>query len=356
MKRILVTGAGGPAGINFIKSLRISQEDFYIVGGDINRWHLELSDVDSRYILPRADEQSYIEALNAVIDEERAEFVHPQPDVEVAVISENREKIKAKTFLPQKKTIRICQNKLKLATILDKRGVPVPNTFNLTQEADVSEALKILLDIYPEKAWLRAKKGAGAKASLPVKEASHIAMWIEYWKKMHGMDYDDFMLAEYLPGREFAFQSVWKGGELIVSQARERLEYIFSHLTPSGQTSSPAVARTVNRDDVNQIATDAVLAIDKKATGVFCVDLKENSKGIPCVTEINAGRFFTTSNFFSEAGVNMPYIYLKLAYGEEIPNIPKYNPLPEGLYWVRLMDGGHKLVKGEKWRSKKALS
>jgi|Deesub1362A_J573_1020465.scaffolds.fasta_scaffold00057_147 carbamoyl-phosphate synthase large subunit len=356
MKRIFVTGAGGPAGINFIKSLRLPSEKFYIAGGDVNKWHLELSDVDSRYLLPKFDDPSYIRALNEVIKLEEIEFVHPQPDVEVAAISENRERIKAKTFLPDKKTVRICQDKMHLTEILKENDIPVPNTFNLSGEAEIPKALKTLLEVYPRKAWLRAKKGAGAKASLPVKEVSHAVMWIDYWKKMHSLDYNDFMLAEYLPGREFAFQSVWKDGELIVSQARERLEYIFPHLTPSGQTSSPAVARTVNRSDVNEIATNAVLAIDNKANGVFCIDMKENSKGIPCITEINAGRFFTTSNFFSEAGVNMPYIYIKLAYDEELPSIPKYDPLPEGLYWIRLIDGGHKLVKGEKWRSKKALS
>lgn len=27
----------------------------------------------------------------------------------------------------------------------------------------------------------------------------------------------------------------------------------------------------------------------------------------------------------------------------------KYARAPEGWYWMRVMDGGHKLVKGEKW-------
>jgi hypothetical protein len=46
MKRMLVTGAGGPAGINFISSLRMTDEELYIVGSDINTWHLELPDVE----------------------------------------------------------------------------------------------------------------------------------------------------------------------------------------------------------------------------------------------------------------------------------------------------------------------
>ena len=73
--------------------------------------------------------------------------------------------------------------------------------------------------------------------------------------------------------------------------------------------------RTVHREDVNELASRAVTAVDPEATGVFCVDLKEDEGG-RLVTEINAGRFFTTSNFLAEAGANMPYSYVRLALGE----------------------------------------
>ncbi len=354
MKRILVTGAGGSAGHNFINSLRLAYESFYVVGGDANRWHLELSNADYTYLIPPANEVAgYIEALNKIIKKEKIEFVHPQPDIEVAVISEKRDEIDALTYLPDKKTIRICQNKMKLNEVLKKNGVAVPASFLILKEKDLKKAVPHLLERFPEKVWLRAIKGAGARASLPVRKVSQAEMWINYWDNFKGIGYGDFMMSEYLPGGEFAFQSLWKNGELITSQARERLEYVFGYLTPSGQTSSPAVARTVHRDDVNKVATDAVLAVDPGATGVFCVDLKENSAGVPCVTEINAGRFFTTSNFFSKAGANMPYYYVKLAYKEKIPELKKYNSVSEDLYWIRIMDMGYTLVKGERWKCKK---
>ena len=172
-----------------------------------------------------------------------------------------------------------------------------------------------------------------------------------YWRS-RGKDWE-FIAQEYLPGKNIAFQSVWKDGEVVTSQARERLEYIYPYLAPSGVTGTPAVAVTIHREDVNEMATKAVLAIDKEATGVFCVDLKENSEGVPVPTEINAGRFFTTSFFFTKAGINMPYIYVKLAYREKIPEVKKYNALPEGLYWIRHMDSGPLLIREGEWRSKK---
>jgi carbamoyl-phosphate synthase large subunit len=137
---------------------------------------------------------------------------------------------------------------------------------------------------------------------------------------------------------------------------RERLEYIYPHLAPSGITGTPSVQRTIHDKEVNKIGTEAVLAIDSNFNGIACVDLKEDEKGIPCATEINAGRMFTTSYFFSFASkvflhnyyANIPYIYVKLAYKETVPNIPKYDVLPENVYWIRHIDAPAKLVKDGK--------
>jgi carbamoyl-phosphate synthase large subunit len=168
---------------------------------------------------------------------------------------------------------------------------------------------------------------------------------------MRALESKDFMMAEYLPGREFAFQSLWSQGELVASQARERLEYVFGNLSPSGQSSSPSVAVTVSDPRVNEIAHRAVLAIDEKPHGVFCVDLKENEEADPCVTEINVGRFFTTSNFFARLGCNMPHLMVKLAFGESIPPQPRFNAVPPGYLWIRLMDAGPVLLRQGEWRS-----
>jgi len=169
------------------------------------------------------------------------------------------------------------------------------------------------------------------------------------------MDWE-FIAQEYLPGRNIGFHSLWKDGELVTSMARERVEYIYSNLAPSGVTGTPSVQRTIHNNTVNETGTKAVLAIDPNFNGIACVDLKENKEGKPCVTEINAGRMFTTSFFFSYASkilrkdhyANIPYLYVKFAFKESIPNIPRYNILPENIYWIRHIDAPAKLVKDGK--------
>lgn len=352
MRRILVTGAGGAAAANFVHSLRLAPEPFHVVGTDTSAFHLELAPVDARYLLPRADDPAYLDELNAVVDREQVEVVHPQPEQEVLLLARERERVRAATFLPRAATVEICQDKATFAERMADAGLPAPRFARPEDEASLREATASILE-GREQAWVRAVRGAGARASLPVSSPDQAAAWVAYWIERRGLGFGDFMVSELLPGREFAFQSVWHEGRLVTSAARERLEYVFGHLMPSGQSSSPSVARTVRRDDVNDLASKAVLAVDPGAGGVFCVDLKEDEAGRPLVTEINAGRFFTTSNFLSEAGANMPYAYVRLALGERLNGLPRYDAVEPGLYWVRMIDMGYKLVREGEWRSRR---
>jgi carbamoylphosphate synthase large subunit len=355
MRRILVTGAGGSPAANFVHSLRLAPEHFYVVGTDTSKFHLELAPVDERYLLPGADEPGYLDALNGLIESEGVELVHPQPEQEVLLLAREHERVNTRTFLPAAETVELCQDKAGFAARLAEAGLATPHFARAKSEESLREATAWILE-YHEQAWVRAIRGAGARASLPVTSAEQAVAWARYWVEKRGLSVTDFMVSEFLPGREFAFQSIWRDGEIVTSAARERLEYVFGHLMPSGQSSSPSVARTVHRADVNDIATSAVRAVDPDASGVFCVDLKEDESGRPLVTEINAGRFFTTSNFFAVAGANMPYEYVRLAYGENVDGLPRYDAVEEGLYWVRMIDMGYKLVREGEWSSKTLAS
>lgn len=352
-KRILITGAGGSAAYNFVDALRQTKNDYYIVGTDINRYHLELMSINKKYIVPPVSSPNYIQAINDIIKKESIDFVHPQPDVEVAFLSKNQDKIKAKMFLPSAEAVELCHDKMSFNKLLAERGVSVPQACHITSKQSLKKSLDELFEIQPT-VWLRAIRGAGSKASLPVNSMYQADAWVDYWHSFRGLNYNDFMASEFLPGAEFAWQSLWFNGKLITSQARERIEYIFGSLTPSGQTSSPSVAKTVNRNDINKIGEASVLAVASKPHGVFCVDMKEDGLGVPKVTEINPGRFFTTSNFFAHAGLNMPEMYLELGLtGKLAEKSQQLNPLPDGLYWVRMIDMGFKLVKEGEWTSQK---
>jgi carbamoyl-phosphate synthase large subunit len=350
IKRILTTGAGGPAGINFLMSLKLAPEKLYLVSTESNPHRIHLAPTERKYQIPPATDAAYIGKLNEIIEKEKIEFLHPQPDIEVIVLSENREKIHATTFLPSKEAVHTCQDKYLSAERWKQKGVPVAQTIPIKSEIDVEKAFEKL----GAPLWIRATHGAGGAGSTPAANKETAVAWIKYWRARNKNW--EFIAQEHLRGKNLAFHSLWKDGELVTSMGRERIEYIYPHLAPSGITGTPAVQRTIHDERVNKIGTEAVLAIDPNFNGIACVDLKENDEGVPCATEINAGRMFTTSYFFSFASkvlrgdyyANIPYLYVKLAYKETIPNMPKYDVLPENVYWIRHIDAPARLVRDGK--------
>src|ERR1017187_6338242 len=128
-------------------------------------------------------------------------------------------------------------------------------------------------------------------------------------------------------------------GATIFCQGRTRLYWELSKVAQSGVTGATGAAITVADHQVDEIARAAVLAVDPEPDALFGVDLTYDRNGIPNPTEINIGRFFTTHLFFTELGVNMPYVFVKLALSETLPEIPqRLNPAEPGMVWIRGID------------------
>lgn len=349
-KRILLLGCGGSAGINFVKALRLAKEKIYIVGVDKNRYYLELSPADKKYLVKHepGEEREYVNEIIKIIKKEKIDFVHAQPDPEVKILSEYREQIPANTFLPSKFAVEISQDKWKTYQQLKKHNVPVADTIRVEN----AESLRKIFQNNRKILWIRASRGAGGKASLPVTSLEQAKVWIEYWLE-RGLKWNDFLVNEYLQGKEVSWLSIWKNGKLICSQQKERIEWVQAGISPSGVTGTTAIQKTVQYPNVNQICTATVLAVDTNPNGIFVVDVKENRRGIPCITEINPGRFFTTSLFFATAGINMPKIFIDLGLNLEIKKIKKYNSVPSNIYWIRITDGGPVMIKNNAWTFQK---
>lgn len=344
MSTILLTGAGGSASSNVAAALTAAGRGHRLIGADTSAEHLHLAPMEERWLLPRADDPSYVETLIALLEETSADVLHAQPDPEVLVIGAHRELLPAATYLPGQEVLELAADKLACASRLAAAGVGVPEA-HVLDDAEAAATVAGMLQRHP-RLWIRARRGAGARASLPVSSVDQALAWISWWVAEKGMQPSDFMASELLPGREFAWQSLWADGELVAAQARERVEYLYGHLAPSGQSSTPAVARTVRVPAIDELGEAAVRAIDPRPRGLYCIDIKEAADGSPRVTEINAGRFFTTANFFPAAGLNMPDMLIRLALGEHIEPVGA-SPLPADLYWIRMVDMGFQLVPGD---------
>lgn len=330
VKHILITGAGGSPAANFIRSLRMSGEDFHFIGVDSDKFCLQRAETDERYLVPSCREPDYLDVLNEIIRRSGAEFLYSQPDVEIAVLSENRETVACRMFLPSKVSIRVCQDKFLSYEKWRDAGLIVPQTMMIGSEDDLRGCFRK----YGPKIWIRETKGAFGKGALPTSDYDQAKAWLDFHK-----GWGRFCGAECLEPESVTWQSIWKNGELIVAQSRRRLYWEFANRAPSGVTGLTGTGVTMADPELDQLAQKAIFAIDPKPHAIWSVDLTLDKHGVPNPTEINIARFFTTHQFFSAAGLNMPYIFVKLGFDESPPPIlKKINPLPVDLAWVRGMD------------------
>ena len=330
MKRVLVTGAGGAPSTNFVRSLRMAPEPFHLIGVDSNKYYLQRAETDEKYLVPRASDKDYIPFLNMLIRETRAELIFSQPDPEVTALSLHRDELDALTFLPSHETVLLCQNKFASFEKWKSAGLKIPETILVREPRQLDEAFRQM----GSPIWLRPIHGAAGTGSLAARDAEEAKAWIDFRK-----GWNNYTAAEYLSPQSVTWQSLWKDGKMIVAQGRLRLYWEFADRSPSGVTGLTGAGVTVRDPQVDEISRRAILALDSRPNGIFAVDLTYDGHGVPNPTEINIGRFFTTHLFFTVAGLNFPYIFVKLAYGEEPPHIPNpINPLTPGLVWIRGMD------------------
>jgi carbamoyl-phosphate synthase large subunit len=210
----------------------------------------------------------------------------------------------------------------------------------ITGPADLAAAL----ERFGGRMWLRAVTGAAGRGSLPVEDLDTARGWLDL---QHGWG-GDFTAAELLEPDSVTWMSLWHEGELIVAQSRRRLYWELGRLAPSGVTGITGAGETIRDGVLDAIALRAVQAIDPEPHGLFGVDLALDRDGVPNPTEINIGRFFTTHLFFSQLGLNMPELYVRLGFGEDVAPIePRLNPLPPGMVWIRGVDFEPVLVAAE---------
>jgi predicted ATP-grasp superfamily ATP-dependent carboligase len=353
MKSILVTGSGGSAGNNVGWSLRVSPDgrSLSLTGTDSDRTSLELNRwLDNAYRIPLANDSRYLIVMNKIIQSQKVEGVFPQPDPEVGTISQAREKLQAKTYLPDPATVATCLDKYKALIKWHDKGLrDQPHLISHASKENLETRLRQIR--FP--CWTRARQGAGGLMSCLAKDWKSLYHWIGFhWEQ--GID-TDFIVEEYLPGRDYCFMSLWKEGHLVTSMVRERLSWVGHRTVGTGGTSK--LNRVVHVEATNDKALAAIRAITPKPHGIFCVDLKGDQDDAPKPTEINC-RFTTNVHYLTLASVkfgkqewNFPWLAGRIMLSEQFPPCKALDALPSNLTFTKNVDMGYTIVEDGKWRA-----
>jgi len=337
IKKIVITGAGSAQSNATINCLLMANDGEEIVGSGADPVDLMFCRAHKRYLVPHAKQAGHKQALLKLLEIEKPDMIHFQHDLEVWKALQFREEIEdlgVKMLVPDFETVDTCVHKYKSWLKFKEAGITVPENIVLNDRNDLRRALSELGD-ENGKVWLRTKSiGNGGKGSLAVSDYEEAEKWVD-----RNDGWGEFVAAELLTERTITWLSIWVNGELIVAQGRRRHSWAYSAMSPSGVTGITKVCETVSDPIVDEIAIRAIKAISDVPNGIFGVDMTYDSKGIPNPTEINISRFFTTIQFFAEAGLNMPKIFKDIVLYQKLPTLEKkINPLPDGLLWLRAMD------------------
>jgi hypothetical protein len=347
MSKILIAGCGGAPSEGVVKSLLKCEKGDEIIGMGSEPFDLFLSNAKRKYIIPYSDTPEYKLALLKILDKEKPDLVHFQNDLEIFEASKIRQDIieaGCKLYMPTHEVIDTCVNKHKSYLKWKEAGIKVPKNVFLNNENDLKDAFSELGNS-EGKLWLRASSiGGGGKGALPTNDFEFAKRWIE---RFNG--WGDFVAAEMLTPDTVTWLSIWHEGELVVAQTRIRKGWTHGNRTLSGVTGVTKVGQTFSDDIVNDVAIEAIKAVDSRPHGIYGVDMAYDFNGFPNPTEINISRFFTTVLFFTEAGLNMPKIFKDIALYNEFPVLEKkINPLPDDLLWLRGMDTLPVITSGKK--------
>ena len=311
--RILVLSAGGPAGKALVRCLQI---DFEVVAADCNPINLKFSTAPINVIVPKSTDKNYIKKVIEICKKYKITHILPQNDGEVLQVSIYKDKL-PKSYVPEDITVMTLQDKVETTWL-----IPELTPINYDMIKDIK---------YP--CWVRATQGAGGKGSFVAKDKSSLLKWQSINPGITKWQYSEYLSGDSNVGVDMIVEN----GKILAYQMKERVRYIPGQ-TMTGITGSADTIKIIKNKEVLDICQQAIDKLHIKDRCVLAADLKSNKKGKYKITEINPGRFLTSSLVsFHLTGYNIPFYLIC----DALDSLPKY---PLGKYIIRQMDSFPRMV------------
>jgi carbamoyl-phosphate synthase large subunit len=292
--RILVTGAGGPAAIAAMKSLR-AEPSVELLAADMDPWAagLYLVPPEARTLLPAGTAPDFVDTLLIRCMTLEVDVVLPTVDAELRPLAHARDKFAAagvSLLLAEAEALEIILDKLTLATHC-AGVVRVPRTELFGPALDPGSWT------YP--AIVKPRTGSGSRGIHIVGSAAELAAM----ERSPGLIVQDF-----LPGEEYSVDVLADiNGHVIASVPRVRAR-VDSGVSVGG--------RTVHDPEIEYFGRAVARATG--VTFVANVQCKRDRDGSPALLEVNP-RIPGTLGLTIAAGVDMPRLALHALLGQRLP-------------------------------------
>lgn len=301
--KILVTGACGVTSRSVVRSIMISEkfkDKCLFIGTDIctNLYGVFEKLYDKVYCVPMHDDPNYRDIINHIIKIEDIDIAIIIPEPEVLYWSEHPFDVKFMKIPPG--FARTVLSKKNLYQELKETNY-IPNYQIIDKNLLLNDPSSVLLK-FP--CWIReySEGTTSGKGSFKPNNYVELVAWLTINPLIN-----NFMLSDYLPGRNLACFLLYNNGSLLKYGVAERIEYMMAKVSVSGITGNTAKGKLLNDNEVCSVSQKCIDTIISKTNetmnGLVVVDLKENSSGQPLVTEINIRHVAFTSSF-ANAGFN----------------------------------------------------
>ena len=343
---ILVTGACGVTSRAIARSLAKSREyaSANLIGTDVceNVYGLYEGLFHRIYRVPWTYEDSYHSIIADICEREAVDLAIVIPELEVLYWAENEMPVRA--LLPPPKFSGIAISKRRVYDVLQGTGL-IPQ-YHIISREDILQSS--MVHYGTATMWMR-ECGEGftsGKGAMRVTGREEMRAWA-----LLNPSISEFMIAEYLPGRNFACCMLFFANSLLKVACYERLEYLMAKVAVSGITGNICRGRLINDSRVSSVAEQAVRKVADQTgevmQGLVTVDLKENSRADVLLTEINL-RHVACTSAFAEGGANMAeaQVFSTLGKLSEITEVEV--SFPRNNLILRDVDGMPILVKNHR--------
>jgi len=310
---ILITAAGG-GGTNGILET-FNDEGITFVGVNSDYYKAAASCIEITYQVAHARyPQEYLNDINAIVDKHGIDFIVPNSDIEVELLSKYSKELNCSTFVPKSEIIEISNDKFKTYKHCLKHGINVPKTIDFSSIED----LKSKFDFTEFPIWCRVKEGSGSKNTAPVNSLVEAIGFIHSEIEKFDLKIEDFTLSDFLPGDDCLITSIWIKGKLKYLAMAHRMKYAKA----PGQ-SPPVLIKKMFRQELMDLNIQVAQSFEKKPNGIYNIDVKYDRNGRIALTELNMGRFYYNMPLFNKSNdANMFKYYLDVVvYGKDNPAV-----------------------------------
>ncbi len=288
-KKILVTGAGGPAAVCFMNAINDSNIEIHAADIDPFAPGLYLVPPERRHLLRRGLHPHFISHLLALCAEQGFCALVPTVDAELLPIARARDRFAAigvRVLAADERTLALSLDKWELiqACAFD---VPTPKTRLATERMVWDDALPCVV---------KPRVGSGSHGVYVINDQAGLDAVARNGRNL---------IQEFLPGEEYSVDLyVGQNGAVHAAVPRLRLKV---------DSGVAITSRTVFNYEVILHACSVAQIINLR--GVANVQFRRDHRGIPKLLEVNP-RFAGTMSLTVKSGVNIPQMALDDLFGK----------------------------------------